>query len=43
MHYDKFAINTADVNEFRRLAQEDGLPHRVMQVGRSLLFPQDSR
>jgi L-ascorbate metabolism protein UlaG (beta-lactamase superfamily) len=43
MHYDKFAINTADVNEFRRLAQERGLPHRVMQVGQSLIFPEDSR
>jgi len=42
MHYDKFAINTVDVGEFARLAKECGLPHRVMQVGQSLVLPEGS-
>jgi L-ascorbate 6-phosphate lactonase len=43
MHYDKFTINTADVNEFRRLAQQCGLRHWVMQAGQSLVFPEDTK
>jgi L-ascorbate 6-phosphate lactonase len=38
MHYDKFTLNTGDVNEFRRLARERGLAHRVMQTGESFVF-----
>ena len=43
MHYDKFTLNTADVNEFRRLAQRRGLPHRVMQAGESFVFPESMK
>jgi len=43
MHYDKFTINTADVNEFGRLARKCGLSHRVMHVGQSLSHPEDTR
>jgi L-ascorbate 6-phosphate lactonase len=42
MHYDKFTLNTGDVNEFRRLAEERGLPHRVMQAGESFVFPESN-
>jgi L-ascorbate metabolism protein UlaG (beta-lactamase superfamily) len=38
MHYDKFTLNTGDVNEFCRIAQECGVPHRVMRAGESFLF-----
>jgi L-ascorbate metabolism protein UlaG (beta-lactamase superfamily) len=38
MHYDKFTLNTADVNDFIRIAQAQGLPHRVMHAGESFLF-----
>ena len=33
MHYDMFEINTADVNEFRRIADRSGLRYRVMEHG----------
>jgi L-ascorbate 6-phosphate lactonase len=38
MHYDKFTLNTGDVNEYCRLAQERGLPYRVMRAGESFLL-----
>ena len=40
MHYDKFTLNTGDVNEFRHLAERRGLPYRILQVGESFLFPE---
>ena len=40
MHYDKFTLNTGDVNEFRRIAQERDVPHRVMRAGESFHFPE---
>jgi L-ascorbate 6-phosphate lactonase len=40
MHYDKFTLNTGDVNEFRRLAERRGVPHRVLRAGESLIFPE---
>ena len=40
MHYDKFTLNTGDVNEFRRLAEGRRLPHRIMQVGESFVLPE---
>jgi len=43
MHYDKFTINTGDVNEFGRLASQSGLPYRVMHVGESFLFPEPAK
>jgi L-ascorbate 6-phosphate lactonase len=42
MHYDKFTLNTGDVHEFRRLAEEHGLPHRVMRAGESFVFPESN-
>ena len=33
MHYDMFTLNTADVNDFCRIAGERGLRHRVLQPG----------
>jgi len=38
MHYDMFAINTADINEFRRIAEEHNLRYLVMDHGGSLDF-----
>ena len=43
MHYDKFKINTGDVNEFSRLARQSGIPYRVMHVGESFLFPEPAK
>jgi L-ascorbate metabolism protein UlaG (beta-lactamase superfamily) len=43
MHYDKFTLNTADVNEFIRLARGQGLPHRVMQAGESFFLPENRK
>lgn len=43
MHYDKFSINTGDVNEFSRLARQSGIPYRVMRVGESFLFPEAAK
>jgi L-ascorbate 6-phosphate lactonase len=43
MHYDKFTLNTGDVNEFCRLARGYGLPHRVMQAGNSIISPESSK
>ena len=42
MHYDKFTLNTGDVGEFGRRAKGVGLPHRIMQVGESFVFPERS-
>lgn len=43
MHYDKFAINTGDVNEFSRRARESDVKYRVMRVGQSILFPETAK
>jgi L-ascorbate 6-phosphate lactonase len=43
MHYDKFTLNTGDVNEFVRLAKTAGLPHRVMRAGESFTFPESKQ
>jgi L-ascorbate metabolism protein UlaG (beta-lactamase superfamily) len=40
MHYDKFTLNTGDVNEFQRIARKAGLNHRVLHSGESLTFPE---
>jgi L-ascorbate 6-phosphate lactonase len=40
MHYDKFTLNTGDINQFRRLAEERGLPYRVLRAGESFIFPE---
>jgi L-ascorbate 6-phosphate lactonase len=39
MHYDMFAINTADINEFRRVADEHNLRYLVMEHTASIHFP----
>jgi L-ascorbate 6-phosphate lactonase len=39
MHYDMFTINTADVNEFRRVADEHNLRYHIMEHGGSIHFP----
>ena len=39
MHYDMFTINTADINEFRRVADKDNLRYLVMEHGGSIRFP----
>jgi L-ascorbate metabolism protein UlaG (beta-lactamase superfamily) len=38
MHYDMFAINTADINEFRRMADEQNLHYQIMDHGGSFGF-----
>ncbi|MHC4534657.1 MAG: MBL fold metallo-hydrolase [Planctomycetota bacterium] len=38
MHYDMFAINTADINEFRRTADEHNLRYQIMDHGGSFVF-----
>lgn len=43
MHYDKFKINTGDVNEFSRLARQSGIPFRVMRVGQSIVIPEAAK
>ena len=39
MHYDTFTLNTADVSDFRRIAEHRGLRHKVMEHAGSILFP----
>lgn len=39
MHYDMFAINTADINEFRRIADEHHVRYLVMEHAASIHFP----
>ncbi len=39
MHYDMFTINTADINEFRRIADEHRLRYLVMDHAGSIGFP----
>ena len=39
MHYDMFAINTADINEFRRMADKHNLRYLIMEHAGSIHFP----
>lgn len=43
MHYDMFTINTADVNEFRRIADAHGLRYLVMEHAGSIVFPLEAK
>lgn len=43
MHYDTFALNTADVNEFRRIAEKRKLRYLVMNHGGSIHFPLETK
>jgi L-ascorbate metabolism protein UlaG (beta-lactamase superfamily) len=38
MHYDMFAVNTADINEFRRTADKQNLRYQIMDHGGSFGF-----
>ena len=41
MHYDMFTINTADINEFRRTADEHNLRYQIMEHGGSFHFSKE--
>ena len=41
MHYDMFTINTADINEFRRMADEQNLHYQIMEHGDSIHFSRE--
>lgn len=43
MHYDMFTLNTADVNEFRRIADKRKLRYLVMDHGGSIHFPLETK
>jgi len=43
MHYDMFAINTADINEFRQIADEHKLRYLVMKHATSIPFPLEGK
>lgn len=37
-HYDMFTFNTAEVNVFARLAEQEGVMHRVLQCGERFVY-----
>ena len=39
MHYDMFTINTADINEFRMIADRHNLNYQIMEHGGYIHFP----
>ena len=41
MHYDMFTINTADINEFRTIADKRNLNYQIMEHGGSVDFPRE--
>ena len=41
MHYDMFMLNTADVSEFREIAERQKLNYRIINHGNILLFIQE--
>lgn len=43
MHYDMFAINTVDINEFCQIADEYNLRYLVMKHATSTLFPLEGK
>jgi len=43
MHYDMFAINTADINEFRSIADRHNLRYMIMDYGGSIVFPRERK
>jgi L-ascorbate metabolism protein UlaG (beta-lactamase superfamily) len=43
MHYDMFTLNTADVNEFRRIADKRKLRYLVMDHGGFIHFPLETK
>jgi len=43
MHYDMFTINTADINEFRSIADKNNLRYMIMEYGGSIAFPRERK
>ena len=43
MHYDMFAINTADINEFRWIADKHNLRYRTMDYAGSIHYPKETK
>lgn len=43
MHYDMFTINTADINDFRRVADKHALRYLVMEHAASIHFPLETK
>ena len=43
MHYDMFTINTADINEFRRIADKQNLHYQIMEHGGSFKFHREKQ
>ena len=43
MHYDMFTINTADVNDFRKIAARKNLRYLVMEQAQSIGFPWEDK
>jgi len=43
MHYDMFTINTADINEFRRIADQHNLRYLIMEHAASIHFPLETQ
>jgi len=43
MHYDMFTINTADVNDFRKIAARKNLRYLVMEHAQSIRFPWENK
>jgi len=39
MHYDMFTLNTADVEDFRRIAEHRGLRHYIMRHAEGIEYP----
>lgn len=43
MHYDMFTLNTADVKDFQKAADEKGVSYRVLNVGEMFVFPEETK
>lgn len=43
MHYDMFTINTADINEFRSIADKHNLRYLIMDYAGSINFPTETK
>ncbi len=43
MHYDMFTINTADINEFRTIADKANLRYQIIEHGGSIGFPREKQ
>lgn len=43
MHYDMFTLNTADINEFRRIADRHSLRYLIMDYAGSIHFSKDTK